>query len=393
MITMHEAETLVNSASQFSGKEKISYLESIGRYLAEDIYSDVSMPPFNKSAVDGFACRKEDLPGKLKVLEIIAAGQSPRFKISQGTCSKIMTGAEIPAGADCVVMIENTHIENDNSVLIPSSQTNGNICFLGEDVNSGDLILKNGSYIRPQELAMLASAGKTEIIVAKKVLVGLIATGSELVEPNIKPGKSSIRNSNAYQLIAQIQQAGGDARYLGIAPDDEQQLRNLISQSINDFPVTIINGGISTGDFDLVPKILKENQVEILFYKIAVQPGKPTLFGIHPNGNLIFGLPGNPVSSFIQFELRVKPYLQKCMGKLNNDNEILLPLGFEYARKKADRERWEPGILSNTGSILPLQYHGSAHLHSLTSADLIFCIPQGKMEIASGEKCRVRLFR
>jgi molybdopterin molybdotransferase len=390
MISFQEARKIVLGIRTEPQAEVISFLNALGRHLAEDIISDVNMPPFNKSAVDGYACKRADLPGKLKLLEIIPAGKSPSLKITDGTCSKIMTGAEIPDGADCVVMVEHSEIISEDYVLFQSNRTSDNICFFSEDVRLGDKILFRGSLIRPQDLAMLASVGKTKVIVAKKPKIGILATGSELVEPDQKPGPGQIRNSNAYQLIGQSIQSGGDPVYLGIAKDYAESLKEMISFSLNNYPITLISGGISMGDFDLVPQILAENKVSILFHKIAIQPGKPTLFGTLENGHFVFGLPGNPVSSFIQFELLVKPFIQLWMGQNRLLNEFQLPLGFDYERKKADRDRWEPGIINETGHIMPVPYNGSGHLHSLSNATIIFCIPKGITNRSAGEYCHAR---
>ncbi len=239
--------------------------------------------------MDGFACREADLHMELEMIEVLAAGEIPKKKIETGECTKIMTGAMIPQGADCVIMVEDTEITAEGKIrytkierknievceaCAPSSKkTNKNICFLGEDVKLGEEVLKKGVVLKPQHLPILASAGCANPLVYKKVSVGIIATGSELVEPHEKPGLSQIRNSNASQLVAQVMACGALPNYYGIAEDVEETTKNVLQKAVSENDLVLLTGGVSMGDFDFVPLIMKELGFEILFDSIAVQPG------------------------------------------------------------------------------------------------------------------------
>ena len=277
-----------------TGAETIPLMDSAGRILAEDIISDVDMPPFNRAAVDGYACKREDITSDLEVVEIIRAGKVPLHKPGIGKCSKIMTGAIVPDGCDMVFPVEDSFEISGGKVKFTGKQIKVNISWKAEDINTGDTVLKKYKFINPQDIAVLASVGRTMVTVSRKPVVAVISTGDELVEPDKKPLLSQIRNSNAYQLIAQCRRAGADPEYFGIAPDDEEITFRTIEKAIAGSDIVILTGGVSMGDFDFVPSVLKRAGVKLLFDQVNVQPGKPTTFGVHPK-SVVFGLPGNPV--------------------------------------------------------------------------------------------------
>ncbi len=389
MISFEEALKIVLNAAQHTHIEEVDMLSSIERVLAEDIISDVDMPPFDKSAVDGFACRRIDFNKKmeLKIIEIIPAGKCPENPISEGECSKIMTGAMLPQGANCVVMVEDTNVK-DNTVFFTKENTADNICYLAEDVRINDLVLSKSTLIKPQHIAVLASVGVWKPKVYSKPKLGIISTGDELVEPNMKPGLSQIRNSNAWQLMAQAQKAGTIAHYEGIAADNKISTFDKITAALQKNDIVLLTGGVSMGDFDYVPEIMQEMGVKILFKSIAVQPGRPTVFGIIDD-KYIFGLPGNPVSSFVQFEMLVKPLIQKMIGLEYKMNDMLLPIGIDIHRKKTERKSFLPVSIRN-GEIFAVEYHGSAHIHSYIYADGIIAMEKGVLSLKKGENIHVR---
>jgi molybdopterin molybdotransferase len=235
----------------------------------------------------------------------------------------------------------------------------------------------------------MASFGKTSIAVKIKPLVAVISSGSELVEPDEKPGKAQIRNTNAYQLIAQINRAGGNGVYYGIVSDDEAKSLTVISEAISECDLVLITGGVSMGDFDFIPSVLEKAGVKILFSKVAVQPGKPMVFGTHSKA-LVFGLPGNPVSSFMQFELLVRPLISKMMGFQWQPIDVIFPLKERYSRRSSDRMALIPVVITDDGYVVPVEYHGSAHITALPGADGIIAIPVGKQTIEKGEQVSVR---
>ncbi|MDT8400270.1 MAG: molybdopterin molybdotransferase MoeA [Bacteroidales bacterium] len=388
MITHEEALAITERYKLWKDSEFIPFMDSPGRVLAEDIISDIDMPPFNKTAVDGYACRRADLGRELIINEVVAAGQVASGPVTEGRCVKIMTGAAMPEGTDWVFMVEDAE-EKDGRVKFTGKAGKDNIAKLGEDIRLGATVIKAGKIIAPQDIAVMATVGAVKVVVKQRPLVGVISTGNELVEPHLKPGPAQIRNSNAYQLIAQTIRAGGEAVYYGIAPDDEEPTFNMLSKAIEKCDIVLLTGGVSMGDYDEVPAVMKRAGVKILFDRIAVQPGKPTTFGVHDNA-LIFGLPGNPVSSFIQFEILVRPMIMRAMGLKDTGGEKKFKLAGDYKRKRASRLAWVPVILQNDGNVVPVEYHGSAHINALPGSYGVMKVPIGVGEIKKGESVYVR---
>ncbi len=390
MIKFEEAfEIVQSSAKLILPSERINFTSAMGRILAEDVFSDINMPPFDKSAMDGFACRKEDLKSDLEVIEVLPAGKVPERIVGVNQCTKIMTGAIIPDGADCVIMVEHTEDTDEGKIRFVKENTNTNICYFAEDIKKDDQVLEKGILIKPQHIAVMASVGCTNPLVYKQPLIGIISTGDEIVEPDRIPGKSQIRNSNGYQLIAQVLRAGAVPNYIGITEDTKEATFQTISTALNENDIVLLTGGVSMGDFDFVPEIMEKAGVDIKFRTIAVQPGKPTIFGTHENNKFIFGLPGNPVSSYTQFELLVRPLINKLMNVTQKSNIISLPMGADYNRRKSVRKSFIP-INIVDGMAYPIEYHGSAHIHSYVNADGIVSIAIGKVKLEKGESVDVR---
>jgi len=371
------------------GTERIDLFHALNRTLAEDVSSDISMPPFNKSAMDGYACRKSDIKNRLQVIEEIPAGSVPTKTLGANQCARIMTGAMVPEGADLVIMKEHIEEVGPNQVLCVRESGSTNICYAGEDVKAGDLVIRKGDIISPAHIAILASVGCVNPLVYNLPSVAIFSTGDELVEPGEIPGMSKIRNSNSYQLMAQAQQMGITPEYLGMVPDNEILLKEVLESALEKYDVILISGGVSVGDFDFVPKILKQLDVNIRVHGMNVKPGKHLLFG-EKTGHFVFGLPGNPVSSFVQFEVLVKPFLNALMGKTSGETVLYLPLEEDYFRKKADQLFFVPVTLTANGTVNPIEYHGSAHIHSYTKADGIMEIPEGVLFVKKGEIACVR---
>ncbi|NOZ35015.1 MAG: molybdopterin molybdotransferase MoeA [Chlorobi bacterium] len=387
MITFEEAYNTVKSSIKILGTERIPFLNSANRILAEDVKSDIEMPPFDKSAVDGFACKAKDLDLSLEIIETVQAGQLPAKIVKKGQCTQIMTGAPVPEGADTIIMVEYTELKN-NKVIIKRKQSKTNIAYRAEDVKLGQTVLKKGIIIKPQHIAVFASVGYTEVLVYNQVRVGIISTGDELTEPDKKPGISQIRNSNGYQLISQVAAIGGKPTYYGIAKDTYEDTFKKVTKALSENDVLILSGGVSVGEFDFVPEVLKKAGIKIIFDSIAVTPGKPTTFGKSEN-KFCFGLPGNPVSSFVQFELLAKPFLYGMTGCDFKIPEIKLPMAKDFSRKRTSRRAFVPVYISN-GKVLPLEYHGSAHIHALSFADGLISFPSGIDTLKKGELVDVR---
>ncbi|HQQ12599.1 MAG TPA: molybdopterin molybdotransferase MoeA [Bacteroidales bacterium] len=389
MISFEEARKKMAENIPLKGTERVRFQQTINRVLAEDIFSDINMPPFDKSAVDGYACRRADLQKPLQLLEVIAAGSVPKFSIEEGYCSKIMTGAMLPPGADCVVMVEQAIQTEDGIVTFTDARTKNNIALMGEDVSEGNKVLNKGTRIKAQHIAVLAAVGAVKPLVYERAKVVVFSTGDELTEPENKPGNGKIRNSNSSQLIEQIRSTGADVSYGGIIPDEPETTYKMITNAVSGNDLVILSGGISMGDFDYIPELLTSLGFEISFRSIAVQPGKPSVFARSHNC-FILGLPGNPVSSFNIFELLGKPFLYRLMGHHFEVPLVRMPLAETYTRKAINRLAFVPATINKEGKVCPVSYHGSAHINALTDAQVLFSVPLGIERIAEGDLVDVR---
>jgi molybdopterin molybdotransferase len=389
MITLEQALKIAFEKAKLLGTENVDFLHSSGSVLSQDVFADADMPPFNKSAMDGYACRRVDLEQELSVVEIIPAGYSPTKKIVAVQCSKIMTGAQVPEGADTVFMVEYAEETACGKVRFTGTKTNSNICLKGEDLKVDDLVISAGTMLKPQHIAMLASVGCINPSVYKKPQVGIISTGSELVDPEIAPRSSQIRNSNGPQLFAQATKQIFPVNYYGIVRDVEQLTTEIIEKSVAENDVTILSGGVSVGDFDFVPQIIRELGFEIHFSKINIKPGQHTTFASKEN-KYIIGLPGNPVSSFIQFEVFALPFLRKLMNYEQPEILLPLPMSHDYFRKKSDREECLPVQVTYQNEVRMVEYHGSAHIHAYHQAFGYISVPAGSTELLKGELVHVR---
>ncbi len=391
MVSFEEALSRVVDLNIPLQTEEIPFMEGVSRVLASDLFSDISMPPFDKSAMDGYACRREDLSGELKIVETIRAGVPPALPVGEGECSRIMTGAIIPEGADWVIMVEETELSGSDRVRYLGNVARSNICRAGEDVKKGDLVLEKNTLLQTRHIPILASIGATRLNVFRQPRVAVLATGSELVEPDAVPGISQIRNSNAWQMISQLRALRLEPTYGGIAPDDEQVTRKLIAGMTEQHDLLILSGGVSMGDFDFVGEVIRDLGFSVLFDKVSIQPGKPTTFA-RSGDRFIFGLPGNPVSAYFTFELLVKPFIYKFMNCDWQPESLILLAGVDMTRKRANRMGWLPVSIGAGGVVNPLDYHGSAHIYALRDAVGMISIPIGKEIIKKGEPVDVRLF-
>lgn len=389
MIKFEKALEIVLESANLLGSESVDIEQSLGRVLREDVTADLDMPPFDKSAMDGYACKKADLENPLDILEVIPAGKIPEKNIGKNQCSKIMTGAQLPKGANCVIMVEYTCLDEMGRVLFNGDKTRANICFRGEDVKTGDVVLKKFTKLSPPDVAVLATFGCTVPLVSKKPRVGIMATGDELVEPTQVPELCSIRNSNSSQLYAQVLASNALPTYYGIAKDSDDAIDCKLRQAMAENDVVLISGGVSMGDFDLVPAIMKRNGIKIKFDSIAMKPGKPTHFGVSKEG-FCFGLPGNPVATYVQFEILIKPFLYKLMGHDYKALNFKAPLAEDILMRRSDRDSLHPVSLSANHQVVSLDYHGSAHINALSFATGFIVIPMGTEILSKGTMVNVR---
>jgi len=390
MILFEEAMGIISKSAVPLASEKTQLKDCLGRVLAMDVFSDMDMPPFDKSAVDGYACRLADLEKELAVLETIPAGKVPSKFVGVGECSKLMTGGMLPEGADTVIMVEDVEITGPEKIRFNGDKTAPNFCKKAEDIKLGEKVLDKGTFLRPQEIAILASVGCAFPEVYKQPRIGIISTGDELVEPAEIPALSHIRNSNAWQLMAQAQRANCKTKYFGIARDSEKDTLEIIQQAGAECDIVILTGGISAGDFDFVPAVIQQAGFDIKFRSLAVQPGKPVIFATREKQYLV-ALPGNPVSSFVQFEMLVKYLIRLITGNTGHEIRIKTPLAVEYKRRNVSRKGFFPVYLNSEGMAMPVEYHGSAHIHSYIYADGIATFEIGESEIRKGTLVDVRL--
>lgn len=384
MITYAEAERAVEMAAWRLPAEIVSLSNALGRVLAASVQSDVDMPPFNKSSMDGYACRAADAFEPLRILEHIPAGRVPAYPITPGTCSKVMTGAPVPEGADCVLIVEEVFEEGDGTARFTGTDIKSNICPAGQDVRRGDTVLEAGTLLRAQHLPVLASAGCAHPEVYARPKVAVMATGDELAPPDTTPGPGQIRNSNSAQLTALAQNAGAIAVDLGIVRDDATVMQAAWDAALREHDVVLSTGGVSMGDYDLVPDILVGAGFDVHFNRVAIQPGKPVLFGTRGR-QACFGLSGNPVSSFLQFTLLVKPFLQRLQGGTPTRMAVPLALGTEFTRHNTGRMAWVPIRIDPEGRVMPVEFHGSAHINAFTAAQGLIAFPQGVDTMKAGD--------
>lgn len=390
MIELERALALAGSYPIKTGTVVVPLKEALGRVLAEDINADQDVPPFSRATMDGYACRREDLPGPLSELESIPAGKIPARKLGKGQCSKIMTGGMVPEGANCVIMQEYVDTLADGTILFTAGETDRNISIRGQDLKKGDLLIPKGTILSPGHLGNISSTGMVQVKVARQLTIGILATGSELVNPDQIPEGAQVRNSNSQQLSAQVKRAGHIPKNLGIVGDQVEILTERISEALEQLDLVILTGGASVGELDLVPGVLEDLGLHLEFNQVAIQPGKPVSFA-HRGGDACFGLSGNPVSSFVQFELLVRPYLEICTGTVPVNKRVRIFMETEYRRHRAERQFFLPVCLTISGACEPVDYHGSGHLHALAKAIGLAEIPSGKNLITKGELIYVRL--
>ncbi|MBI3467856.1 MAG: molybdopterin molybdotransferase MoeA [Planctomycetes bacterium] len=407
-MTVDEALSLVLAACNPRPPVEVELEEALDLVLAEDIASDVDSPPHDKSIVDGYAVRSEDLAGgpvQLTVVEEIMAGQVPARQVGPGEAARIMTGAPLPGGADAVVMVERTealggghHTLGSVRINQPHVAAGANVMRRGGSMRVGETILQPETILRPGEIGLLAEAGRTRVRVHPRPSVAVVSTGNELVPAQHKPGPGEIRNSNGPMLLAAVRAAGGSPTSLGIARDDPEELRRMISSGL-EANVLVLSGGVSAGVLDLVPGVLKELGVRQMFHKVQLKPGKPLWFGALARSTgekLVFGLPGNPVSSFVCFELFVRPAIARLAGRPFHGHSFVEAALAKPHLQRGDRPTFHParwrapeGKENRLPTVEPLPWQGSGDLRGLVAANGLAYFPPGDRQFERGEVIRM----
>ena len=376
--------------------ESVPLRDSLRRILRDDVLSDADSPPFDKAIRDGFAVRVEDLGSIPVVLSVVGesrAGLAANVTVERGQCCEIMTGAPLPAGSNAVVMVENTERVSPNSVrILRGVRENEGLLRRGAEARQGELILRSGRRIGLADLGLLAGNGKSTVLVSAKPSVAVIATGDELVEVEETPKPDQIRNSNSYTICAQVEEAGARPTALGIARDDLDDLRRKIRQGLEQ-DILIVSGGVSVGKYDLVEKVFAEFGVEVLFDKIAMKPGKPTVFG-HRGQTYVFGLPGNPISTMVAFHMFVRPLILFLLKAENTAPKVLEAKLEAPAKCDPERAALVPALVRFDGGqywIRPAPWKGSSDLVGLSRANALIMIPRRSGTLESGQNAQFLL--
>jgi molybdopterin molybdotransferase len=379
--------------------ERVPLSAALGRILATAMFADRDQPPFPRSTRDGFACRASEASQHipLKVIGQIRAGAQWEGTVSAGQAVEIMTGAPVPIGADCVVMLEHVHQENGNvSLLAPQKiSPKENIVPQGAEAKKGELLLDEGTRMRAQEFALAATNGHKELAVYSKPKVAILATGDELVEIGCQPLPQQIRNSNSYSLAAQIESAGGEPIRLPIVADNHRALR-LAMAEIPPVDMLLLSGGVSAGKYDLVEEILAEQNAEFFFTGVRIQPGKPVVFGSislqREQPIPFFGLPGNPVSTMVTFALFVHPVLEALQGAHISTPRFALATLQEPLQRKEGLTRFLPATCdSTTAEIRLIPWQGSGDMAATARANCYLVMPSDRNQLNSGETVKVLL--
>ncbi|MEJ5184881.1 MAG: gephyrin-like molybdotransferase Glp [Rectinemataceae bacterium] len=402
---LHPDEALVlvldaaSEAHRYLAREQIPLEHALGRALAEEIRSPIDHPPFDKAAMDGFAYRKGEPRSTYTVIDAVPAGRASESPLGEGEAIRIMTGAPIPLGATGVQRVEwtreaGTDAQGRPLITFTLQEKITNIIARGENLRQGELLL-SPRILQPQGIGILAAGGIAQVSVYRKPRVCVISTGNEIVAAGTPLPPSCIFDSNGPQLVAQAQMAGAEARFLGIVPDREEDLRRTLAEALAASDIVILSGGVSMGDFDLIPKVLRQLEVEPVFHTLKMRPGKPTFFG-RRDRVAVFGLPGNPVSTFVNFEVFVKPYVLACMGLDHTPRTVRARLVSPLSRKGSDRVEFLPCTLEKDelGMLArPLQYHGSSMITVLAHAQALVRMELGQERIEAGEYLNARLIR
>ena len=388
-LTFEEARSCVlRHARRLTETEPVRLLQAVGRVIAENVAADRDYPPFPRSARDGYAVRAADLPGELTVIGEVRAGQVFEGSVGTGQAVEIMTGAPLPEGADAVVMIEHTERRGERVLVERTQMAGDNFSPRGVEASAGATILEPGRRLGFPEIALLAMVGRECVEVFRKPRVAIIPTGDEIVEPGDRPGPFQIRNSNAWSLAAQVERAGGAPEILPIARDNHESTRAQIERGL-EADLLLLSGGVSAGKYDIVEKTLAELGAEFYFDQIKIQPGKPLVFG-SARGKQFFGLPGNPASTMVTFEV----FARAAVELLGGAREARLPLPrarlTREFRHKPGLTRFLPARLSADGAtVTPETWHGSGDIPSMARANAFVVAEIDRESWAAGEDIRV----
>jgi molybdopterin molybdotransferase len=367
--------------------EDAALLEASGRVLAEAVTADRDYPPLARSVRDGFAVRSSDLPGELRVIGEIRAGEPAEMEVHPGEAVEIMTGAPMPRGADAVVMVEHTNTAGGRMTTERSHRAGDNVNPRASEARTGEVLLSPGTRLGFPEIALLAMLGRPGVSVYRRPQVAIVSTGDEVVEIEDRPTDFQVRNSNAYSLAAQVRRAGGCPRVLPIAKDLYESTRELVERGL-ECDLLLLSGGVSAGKYDLVERVLGDLGAEFFFDRVLIQPGQPLVFG-RARGNLFFGLPGNPASTMVTYEV----FGRSAQELLEGQAEAPLPIVWgrltKDFRQKPGLTRFLPARLGGDGDVTPTGWSGSGDIPALARANAFLVTEPGRESWSAGEMIRV----
>jgi len=399
MIDYAEARDLVLAAAKTLPAESVPLSKALGRTLARDVKAREEIPPFTKATMDGYAVRASDTaatgpggPGEV-VLEVVAdlpAGRLPRKAVGPGQAVRIMTGAPLPAGADAVVMVEDTGSRGQAVAVRRKVEPGDNLGLAGEDLRKGEIAVERGALIGPAEIGMLAAAGLARVPATRRPRLAVIATGDEIVEPGRPKRRGQIRNSNGPALTAMAAAAGAEASYLGIARDKSASLGARLARA-RGADVLVLSGGVSVGDYDLVKAGLEEAGVRPVFWRVRIKPGKPVFFGVRGR-QLVFGLPGNPTSSMVTFHLFVRPAIDRLLGRAVTGPVPAKALLDGAIALKPGRTQFLRGVIAGRGPVLRVAAYEdqrSGVLRSMVRGRVLIVVPADTARIEAGGEVEI----
>ena len=398
MISVAEAIQIVRQQTRALPSERVKLEDALHRVLAEDIIADSDLPPFDRSQMDGYAVRAEETNGapvRLRIAGESAAGRGWHQQLREGEAVRIMTGAPVPDGADSVQQVELAHELKDGTVveLLEPAEPGRSIVKRGAEIKAGETVLQSGVTINAEMMAVLAAFGYAEVTVGQRPRVGVLATGTELVGVNEKPGQDQIRDSNNYSIAAYAQLAGAVVQRLPLARDETSVLKNVIATAAESCDVIVTSGGVSMGVYDVTKAALRGLDAEIFFERVALRPGKPTVFARLPNGTFVFGLPGNPVSVAVTFNLFARTALLAMQGVTEPALKHETALLARNVKRNIDRESYLPAQLTTNddGELIafPLKWGGSSDFVAFALTTALAIVPAGTTPLEANTLIRV----
>lgn len=397
MISVAAAIEIVKEHTRRLSAERIDLRDALGRFLAEDIIADSDLPPFDRSQMDGYAVRAADTqnaPVRLPIAGESAAGRGWHHELPEGEAVRIMTGAPVPAGADSVQQVELTReIEREFVEILKPVEVNRSVVRRASEIQKGATVLSAGARVTASAMAALASFGYARVKVGRRPRVAVLATGSELVSVDQEPAKDQIRDSNNFSIGAYAELAGATTQHLPLASDDIELLKTQIAEAGEKADVIVTSGGVSVGDYDFTKSALKDLNAQVFFELVSLRPGKPTVFARLPNGTLVFGLPGNPVSVSVTFNLFARTALLTMQGANETGLREEWAVLARNVKGSAERESYLPARLTTDkeGHLLaePLKWGGSSDFVAFTSAEALITVAQGIKTLEANSRVRI----